>query len=129
MRGTGYFHSAPVIVEPDIIRGTHLRFGGCKERAICKKNNEQIRDRFHHASTPSLSNKLPCQRIFAPRCLFTSLERVPLAWNHASDKDALKIKRLEHVLIGKPLCTFPGHALVALAPVANASHISRPPIF
>ena len=43
------------------------------------------------------------------------LERVPLAWNHASEKDSLKIKELEHALIGKPLRTFPGHALERIA--------------
>ena len=34
------------------------------------------------------------------------LERVPIAWNHAIEKDSLKIKEMEHVLIGKPLRTF-----------------------
>jgi hypothetical protein len=29
------------------------------------------------------------------------LERVPIKWNHSIDKDALKIKELEHVLIEK----------------------------
>jgi hypothetical protein len=32
---------------------------------------------------------------------FRSLERVPIKWNHLIDKDALKIKELEHVLIEK----------------------------
>ena len=35
-----------------------------------------------------------------------ALERVPIAWNHAIEKDSLKIKEMEHVLIGKPLRTF-----------------------
>jgi hypothetical protein len=39
------------------------------------------------------------------------LERVPIAWNHAIEKDSLQINELEHVLVGKPLHTFPGHAL------------------
>jgi hypothetical protein len=30
-----------------------------------------------------------------------SLERVPIKWNHLIDKDSLKIKELEHVLIEK----------------------------
>jgi hypothetical protein len=29
------------------------------------------------------------------------LERVPIKWNHLIDKDSLKIKELEHVLIEK----------------------------
>jgi hypothetical protein len=40
-----------------------------------------------------------------------NLERVPIAWNHAIEKDSLQINELEHVLVGKPLHTFPGHAL------------------
>ena len=46
--------------------------------------------------------------------------RVPLAWNHASDKDSLKIKNLEHALIEKPLSTFPGHGLGEDAPAGLA---------
>ena len=34
------------------------------------------------------------------------LERVPVAWTHAIEKDSLKINGLEHVLAGKPLRTF-----------------------
>jgi hypothetical protein len=30
-----------------------------------------------------------------------TLERVPIKWNHLIDKDSLKIKVLEHVLIEK----------------------------
>jgi len=50
----------------------------------------------------------------------TLRERVPLAWSHASDKDSLKIKKLEHVLVGKPLCALPGHALGRAALLAGA---------
>ncbi|MGH6794321.1 MAG: hypothetical protein ACREDH_03780 [Methylocella sp.] len=31
----------------------------------------------------------------------STLERVPIKWNHLIDKDSLKIKELEHVLIEK----------------------------
>jgi hypothetical protein len=34
------------------------------------------------------------------------LERLPIARNHAIEKDSLKIKEVEHVLIGKPLALF-----------------------
>ena len=34
------------------------------------------------------------------RCMATP-ERVPIKWNHLIDKDSLKIKELEHVLIEK----------------------------
>jgi hypothetical protein len=30
-----------------------------------------------------------------------NLERFPITWNHVIDKEALKIKELEHVLIEK----------------------------
>ena len=39
------------------------------------------------------------------------LKRVPIARYHAIEKDSLKIKKLEQVLIGKPLRAIPGHAL------------------
>jgi len=38
----------------------------------------------------------------APSC---SLERFPIAWNHVIDKESLKIKTLEQVLIEK-VCHF-----------------------
>ena len=41
-------------------------------------------------------------------------ERVPIAWNHAIEKDSLKIKKLGHVRIGKPLRTFPALAFALL---------------
>ena len=40
-----------------------------------------------------------------------SRDRVPAEWNHSADKDSLKINHLEHVPIGKPVPTFPEHAL------------------
>jgi hypothetical protein len=46
-----------------------------------------------------------------------TLERVSIAWNHAIEKDPLQINELEHVLVGKPLHTFPGHALVDRRPL------------
>src|SRR5580704_1273179 len=49
------------------------------------------------------------------------LERVPITWNHVIEKDSLKIKELEHVLMRhriypmskyrKSRATFSGHAL------------------
>src|ERR1700675_354298 len=47
----------------------------------------------------SLGNNkhLPNGRYGARFCL----ERVPIKWNHLIDKDSLKIKELEHVLIEK----------------------------
>ncbi|ARN81380.1 hypothetical protein B1812_10150 [Methylocystis bryophila] len=40
-----------------------------------------------------------------------SLARFPLERNRSSDKESRQFKSLEHVLTGKPLRTFPGHAL------------------
>ncbi|ARN82318.1 SulP family inorganic anion transporter [Methylocystis bryophila] len=40
-----------------------------------------------------------------------ALARFPLERNRSSDKESRQIKRVEHVLTGKPLRTFPGHAL------------------
>jgi hypothetical protein len=35
-----------------------------------------------------------------------ALERVPIAWTHAIEKDSLEVEDMEHVRTGKPLRAF-----------------------
>ena len=47
---------------------------------------------------------------------------LPARRNRSSDKESLPIRNLEHVPIGKPLRTFPGHALAERKPLPKARH-------
>jgi len=46
-----------------------------------------------------------------PRRIIRGLERFPITWNHVIEKEALKFRELEHVLIEKVEQLFRGHAL------------------
>ncbi|ARN80272.1 hypothetical protein B1812_03325 [Methylocystis bryophila] len=56
-----------------------------------------------------------------------ALARFPLERNRSSDKESRQIKRVEHVTTGKPLRTFPLHALSAILGYSGAPEIQSDP--